>query len=142
MSALTNGAMKKNDKLDVPTIYDIGSSKGIVIGRGYEDQVASKAVQQEYPLPMTTTPSMEQLDQFIEESSLTAEGKAATKTILHDKLLAELQNGEQANVVVIKEQLTDITSRLPGIRVYLRSFIENYEGISKTIRILTNKLLD
>jgi hypothetical protein len=139
--------MKKSEKRDAPSIYDIGSSKGIVIGRGYEDQVASQTVQQEYAPPLAisltgATPSMEQLDQFIEESSLTEESKEVTKTILHDKLLTELQNGDQANVLVIKEQLTDITTILPGIRTYLRSFIENYEGVSKTIRILTNKLLD
>jgi hypothetical protein len=147
MSALNNGAMKKSEKRDVPSIYDIGSSKGIVIGRGYEDQVVGKTIQQEYALPAAMSlpeaaPSMEQLDQFIEASSLTEEGKEATKTILHDKLLSELQNGEEANVLVVKEQLTDLTTRLPGIRGYLRSFIENYEGVSKTIRILTNKLLN
>jgi hypothetical protein len=147
MSALSNGPVKKSEKRDSPSIYDIGSSNGIAIGRGYEDQVAAKAIQQEYVPPVAMSLpeaalSMEQLDQFIEASSLTEEGKVATKAMLHDKLLTELQNGEQANVLVIKEQLTDITTRLPGIRLHLRSFIENYEGVSKTIRILTNKLLD
>ena len=148
MSALGNGSMKKSEKKNTPSIYDIGSATGIVIGRGYEDQVAAQTTQQMYlPAPMAMsvpedTASMEELDQFIEESSLTEKDKEATRAILHDELLIELQNGEQANVMVVKRQLTEITTNLPGIRIYLRSFIENYAGVSKTIRLLTRGLLE
>lgn len=147
MSALSNGSMKKSEKRESPSIYDIGSSTGIFIGRGYEDQVAAKTIQQEYAPQVAMSlpenaPSMEQLDQFIENSSLPQESKEATKVTLHEKLLAELQKGEQASVQAVKQQLTDITATLPDIRIYLRSFIENYAGVSKTIRILTHKLLD
>ena len=147
MSALNSSPMKKSEKRDSPSIYDIGSSKGIAIGRGYEDQVAAKTIPQEYVPPVAmslpeTCTSTEQLDEYIENSSLTEESKEATKATLHDKLLAELRKGEQADSKVVKQQLTDITTSLPGIRVHLRSFIENYAGISKTIRILSHKLLD
>lgn len=147
MSALSNGSLKKSEKIDGPSIDDIGSSKGIAIGRGYEDHVAAKTIQQEYAPSVAMSlpeavPSEEQLDLFIENSALPAESKEAAKATLHDKLLAELQKGEEANALVVKEQLTDITTSLPGIRIYLRSFIANYAGIPKTIRILTQKLLD
>ena len=147
MSALSSSPMKKSEKKDGPSIYDIGSASGIAVGRGYEDQVAAQAPPQEYippvamSLPETCT-SMEQLDEYIDNSSLTEEDKKATKATLHEELLAELQKGDQANVLIVKQQLTDITTSLPGIRVYLRSFIDNYAGTSKTIRILSHKLLD
>lgn len=148
MSALSNGPMKKNEKRDGPSIYDIGSASGIAIGRGYEDQVAAQMPPpQEYMPPVAmslpeTCTSMEQLDEYIDSSSLTEEDKKATKATLREELLAELQKGEEANVLIVKQQLTDITTNLPGIRVYLRSFIDNYAETSKTIRILSHKLLD
>jgi hypothetical protein len=147
MSALSNGSLKKSEKRDGPSIDDIGSSKGIAIGRGYEDHVAAKTIAQEYAPPVAMSlpeavPSEEQLDQFIENSALPTESKEATRATLHDKLIVELQKGEQANALAVKEQVTDITANLPDIRIYLRSFIANYAGIPKTIRILTQKLLD
>lgn len=147
MSALGNGPMKKSEKSIGPSIDDIGSSNGIAVGRGYEDRVAAKTAQQEYAPPIAMSllevaPSMEQLDQFIENSPLPDEGKEATRASLHNKLLLELEKGDGANAAAVKDHLMEITCNLPDIRDSLRSFIENYAGLSKTIRLVSYKLLD
>lgn len=147
MSALNGSPMKKSEKRMGPSIEDIGSNNGIAVGRGYEDRIATQAVQAECETPVAmalpmAAPSMEQLSQFIDNSALPEESKEATKSTLQDKLVTELQKGNEANVAVVKAQVTEITERLPDIRYQLRSFIENYAGISKTIRLVTHKLLD
>jgi hypothetical protein len=149
MSDLTNGSMKKGDKKQGPSIYDIEQGSGISIGVGWEDQVTTKVAQQQYnaaptamSLPEQAPASMERLDEMIDNSSLTTESKLAMKRTLHDHLIVELKKGDQANVLMVKEQLAVITNDLPDLRIHLRSFIENQEGVSKVIRLLSNKLLD
>ena len=147
MSALSNGSMKYGEKQE--TFSDIGA--GIVSGRGFEVQVEAKKINQQtylQPVAMSLSEeitSMEELDTFIENSSLSVESKEAAKTILHEKLLSELEKGEEASVTVVKTQLEEfikLTHTLPDMRHDLRTFIENYTGVSKTIRLMTHKLLD
>ncbi|MCB8945309.1 MAG: hypothetical protein H6658_16300 [Ardenticatenaceae bacterium] len=143
MSALSNGSMKKGEKRE--NFSEIGSV--IYSGRGYEAQVTAKTLTQEYvqqPAAMSLSenaPSMEELDQFIDSSSIPEEAKKETKATLHQGLLVELNKGEQASVATVKEQLVMITDSLPTIREKLRCFIENHEGISKTVRFVTHKML-
>ena len=139
MSDLSNGSMKK------VIIEELGT--GIAIGRGYGAQVTAKAVQQDYAQPAAMSlpqaaSSMAELDAFITNSSISDETKQYAREALHGKLVGELDKGESANVAVVKELLEVITGGVPDIRDHLRSFIDNYDGVSKTIRLVTNKLLD
>ena len=119
MSTLSNGSMKKGERRE--TFSDIGA--GIVQGRGFETQVTVKASQQTY-VPSTAmslsegAASMEELDSFIENSTLPIESKEAAKAILHENLLSELAKGEEASVAVVKmqlEELMKITHTLPDM---------------------------
>jgi hypothetical protein len=150
MSANSNfdSPLKKGERKNGLTIEEITTPTPIAVGRGYEDQVATKsAALESEPAAMAMviveeSPTMEKLAQIIDESPLPPKAKSEAHETLSNGLVKELEKGEQANSLIIKKQLDQITAVFPDIRSSLRLFIENYVGVSKTIKILTHKLLD
>ena len=148
MSAISKypGPTKRNGKQET-SIDDVINPSGISIFRGYEERVATQAVQVQSAAPMSCDqldelPTQESIEQIIIGSSLPADVKDKASSTFRDELVSELDKGDQANIKTIKDQLDWMKAMFPDISEPLRQFIKNYTGVSKAVRALSNQLLD
>ena len=109
------------------SVNDIAAGNSIAIGRGFEEVVSQKSWF--YAAPAVNLDNFAASDQSNDyQQNL-------------DNLLAEIQQGEGANILTIQQQLTYLKLLRPDLAPSLRIQLENMPGLSTPIRILARHCL-
>lgn len=136
------GYNPRGKRINDVTVGDIAAGNSIAIGRGYEDVVTRRLpARPAYRLPVEPTPNVNDLHERIAHSALPPIQKENGEKLLQT-ILAELNKGDDANILTIHWTLDKLKTLVPDLCPPLCSYIENATDVPVPVKILTRNVLN